>query len=88
MRRTLRPAGPLAKRLALTDPQAAATIVAQANDGVVSAAPTKVPPAAILTPDHLADAASLPVRATSAGRASAVAAKSLCACGCSALVIA
>lgn len=59
MRRAMRPEGPLAKRLELTDPQAAATIVEQANDGVISAAPPRQPPASILTPDDLADAASL-----------------------------
>ena len=59
MRRAMRPGGPLAKRLNLTDPHAAATIVEQANDGVISAAPPRQPPDSILTPDDLADAASL-----------------------------
>jgi hypothetical protein len=59
MRRTMRPGGPLAKRLDLTDPKAAAGIVEQANDGSISAAPPRQPPDSILTPDDFADAASL-----------------------------
>jgi len=59
MRRTMRPGGPLAKRLDLTDPAAAPAIVEQANDGLISAAPPRQPPDAILTPDDLSAAASL-----------------------------
>ena len=56
MRRTLRPGGKVAKRLALTAPHTAGAIVGRANDGVISAAPPKLPPSAILTPDDLANA--------------------------------
>ncbi|MDT5189746.1 MAG: hypothetical protein QOI28_1997 [Mycobacterium sp.] len=58
MRRVMRPGGPLAKRLDLTDPIAAADVVEQANDGTISAAPPREPPA-LVTPDDLAHAAAL-----------------------------
>ena len=59
MRRAMRPGGRLAKRLDLTDPTSAAGVVEQVNGGIISAAPPRQPPEAILTPDVLADAASL-----------------------------
>jgi len=56
MRRSMRPAGTAAKQLALTAPHHASEIVARANDGTITAAPPKVPPTKILTPDDFADA--------------------------------
>lgn len=56
MRRAIRPGGKLAKRLNLQAPGTAATVVARANAGEITAAPPKEPPSNILTPDDLADA--------------------------------
>lgn len=58
MRRALRPGGKLAKRLGLTDPLAVGEVLTRANDGEITAAPPKLPPDKILTPDDLADAAA------------------------------
>jgi len=60
MRRAMRPGGKIATRLALTNPHTAGDIVGRANDGVISAAPPRLPPSGILTPDDLADAAAPP----------------------------
>ena len=57
MRRVMRPGGRVAKRLALTGPTSAGQLVARANSGEVSAAPPRLPPAKILSPDDLANAA-------------------------------
>lgn len=56
MRRAMRPGGKIAKRLSLEAPGAAATLVARANAGEITAAPPKEPPTEIFTPDDLADA--------------------------------
>ncbi|WP_433042985.1 hypothetical protein [Dactylosporangium sp. CS-033363] len=56
MRRTTRPGGRLARRLALTTPAAAGALVARANAGEITAAPPKTAPDGILTPDDLAAA--------------------------------
>ena len=60
MRRSMRPSGKVATRLALTEPATAGAIVGRANDGAISAAPPKQPPRGLLTPDDLADAAAPP----------------------------
>ncbi|MAU01155.1 MAG: hypothetical protein CL608_28765 [Anaerolineaceae bacterium] len=56
MRRAIRPGGKLAKRLELQAPGTAATVVTRVNDGEITAAPPKIPPSEIMTPDDLADA--------------------------------
>jgi hypothetical protein len=56
MRRAIRPGGKLAKRLGLGGAQSAGALVAAVNAGVVTAAPPKVPPKGVLSPDDLADA--------------------------------
>ncbi|MGH9869332.1 MAG: hypothetical protein ACREAA_14365 [Candidatus Polarisedimenticolia bacterium] len=58
MRRVIRPGGRVAKRLDLAGAGNAAALVARANVGEVSAAPPRIPPAKLLTPDALADAAA------------------------------
>ncbi len=58
VRRAIRPTGKLAKRLSLTQPHAAAALVTRANEGAIFAAPPKVPPKNILTPDDLAGSAA------------------------------
>jgi hypothetical protein len=56
MRRAVRPGGKLAKQLELTAPADLENLVTRANTGEVSAAPPKVPPKQILTPDDLSEA--------------------------------
>lgn len=58
MRRTLRPAGRLAKRLNLASSAAIGTLVTRANDAAISAAPPREPLENLLTPDDLAAAAA------------------------------
>ena len=53
MRRLLRPGGKVAKRLGLAQVKKSGELVARANQGTVSAAPAKMPPAKILSPDDL-----------------------------------
>lgn len=56
MRRVIRPRGRVARKLELTAANDVGTLVARANAGEVSAAPPRVPPAKVLTPDGLAAA--------------------------------
>ena len=56
MRRAMRPGGKVAKRLTLTNAHSAGEIVGRVNDGAISAAPPRLPPTGILTPDDLAAA--------------------------------
>ncbi|HVE87930.1 MAG TPA: hypothetical protein VND93_33965 [Myxococcales bacterium] len=60
MRRVIRPGGRVASLLGLTatGEKSAGALVARANAGEVSAAPPRVPPEKILTPDDLAQAAA------------------------------
>ncbi len=56
MRRALRPGGRLAKRLGFAGSRNAGNLVTRVNDGEISAAPPKVTPPALPTPDAIADA--------------------------------
>lgn len=56
MRRAVRPAGKIAKRLSLTHADSAGTIVARVNNNEISAAPPREVPRDLLTPDDLSDA--------------------------------
>jgi hypothetical protein len=55
MRRSMRPGGKIAKQLEIKSAHSAGEIVGRANQGAISAAPPRLPPEAILTPDDLAD---------------------------------
>ena len=54
MRRAVRPGGKVAKRLGVGGARQAAALVERANSGAISAAPPRVPPKELLTPDDLA----------------------------------
>lgn len=63
LRRALRPSARLARRVSVGTPSARAELLTRANAGAVSAAPPRVTPNAVLTPDAIAGAVAPPASA-------------------------